>query len=368
LKILMVIPTFKPVVGGAERQLEGIAPLLTKLGCTVEVVTRRLSGAPAVDDSAGYRVRRLSTLGLRFGFHLSLIAFLLFRGHRHQVIHCHTLSGPAAICAFIGTLLRRPVLLKVTRSGPGSQIRGWQETRLRRLIFRLIQRSGARFVSISSDTLAELKQQGVPDRQLDYIPNGVTVPEFTRRQAAGPVTIVYTGRLIPRKRVDLLLRAFAATLAASSDKATLTIAGAGPEFGQLQGWACDQGIQDTVRFAGELDHQAVLSQLVVSDIFVLPSESEGMSNSLLEAMASGAVIVCSDIPANRELIEPGVSGLLFRDVNELSDHLGRLIADSGLRHQLARNAHQRVRDGYSFEAIAARYRDLYTSAARLSEK
>jgi glycosyltransferase involved in cell wall biosynthesis len=361
--VLMVIPTFAPMVGGAERQLEGIIPLLTDLGCAVEVVTRRLKGTPALDETAGYRVHRLDTHGFRFGFHIALALFLLMHGHRYRLFHCHTLSAPALVCAVLGMLLRRPVLVKVTRSGPGSQIRTWQHSRLRRLIFRMMIASGVRVISISDDTSEELRLIGVPDAQITRIPNGVGVPLRQHRDVVGTPTVIYSGRLVQRKRVDLLMRAFAAALQAQSRHALLRIAGDGPELARLRQLATELGICHAVHFSGELDHRSLLAELGRADIFVLASESEGMSNSLLEAMASGLAVIGYQIPANSELIEQEVSGLMFRDEEMLSGQIGQLIGDPSMRHRLATSAHARVKARFSFGAVSQSYYDLYMTIA-----
>jgi glycosyltransferase involved in cell wall biosynthesis len=368
ISVLMVIPTFAPIVGGAERQLEGIAPILTDLGCALEIVTRRLPGTPALDETAGYRVRRLNNLGFRLGFHISLALFLLMHGRRYRLIHCHTLSGPALICAIIGALLRRPVLLKVTRSGPGSQIQSWQSSSLRRLIFRLMLLSGTRVISISSDTHAELRRLGVPENRVTHIPNGVDVLARRDRLSVGRPTIIYSGRLIPRKRVDLLLRAFAACSQVRSQGAILRIAGIGPEAGRLRQLASKLDIDDAVHFLGELEHRHLLAELDTADIFVLPSDSEGMSNSLLEAMASGLAVIGADIIANRDLIEPGITGLTFRTEAMLSEQIGKLIDDAVMRRRLALAAHRRMATCFSFGAVAQAYYDLYKAIIIQSQR
>ena len=97
------------------------------------------------------------------------------------------------------------------------------------------------------------------------------------------------------------------------------------------------------------------------DVFVLPSTSEGMSNTLLEAMAAGVATVASDAGGNGEIIVPEVSGLLFRsaDVAGLAAQLGRLVGDPGLRARLAAAAATRVRLEFSIDAMLRRYEQLY---------
>jgi glycosyltransferase involved in cell wall biosynthesis len=357
----MVIPTFAPIVGGAERQLEGIAPNLIDLGCKLDVVTRKLNCTPEFEDTRGYHVFRLRSNGIRFGFHIALAFFLLTRGYRYRVIHCHTLSGPALISVLFGMIWRRPVLLKVTRSGPGSQIKRWQSNDLRRFVFRLMLAFGARFVAISEDTLSELKKIGVPNSKISLIPNGVTVQSPRDPGATKITTIIYTGRLIQRKRVDLLLRAFSRVLETRPQAALLRIAGTGPELINLQRLSTELALNHAVKFLGELDHDGILEELRNAEVFALPSESEGMSNSLLEAMASGMAVIAADIPANYELIQPGINGLMFSSEDMLSERIAYLIDDVSARERMAAAAFKTVRDRFSFLNVAKSYSALYDS-------
>jgi glycosyltransferase involved in cell wall biosynthesis len=102
--------------------------------------------------------------------------------------------------------------------------------------------------------------------------------------------------------------------------------------------------------------------LTEADIFVLPSRcGEGMSNALLEAMAAGCACVASDIVANREVLEQGRLGLLFRseDAADLATQLGHLLDRPEVRRHFALGARERIRERYAMAEVAARYERLY---------
>jgi glycosyltransferase involved in cell wall biosynthesis len=118
-------------------------------------------------------------------------------------------------------------------------------------------------------------------------------------------------------------------------------------------------ITDRVEFTG---HRNDVAQLLRSlDVFVLPSLSEGMSNTLLEAMGVGLPVLASDVGGNREIIQDGRSGLLFRSEDErgATDQLVRLTADADLRRALGVAAIERVREQFSIAAMLQRYEGLY---------
>lgn len=354
----MIIPSFAPLVGGAERQLEGLVPALQRRGCEVTVVTRRLTGTPAIDRSLGYEIIRLPHRG-PWGFNARLELFLLLRGRRFDLFHCHTLSGPALVSGLAAFLLRRPIILKVTRSGPGSQLRRWRNTMFGRRMLRVLLLVQSHFVALTREASMELTSLGVASGRITEIPNGVAIPPACPRPATRTLTFAYVGRLIARKRVGMLVRAFVAAERNFNADAQLRIIGGGEERTHLQALVAELGIRSEVVFCGELDHDAAIEELEQTDVFVLPSDSEGMSNSLLEAMSAGCAVVCSDIPVHRELIQNERTGLLFSSEPMLQRCLERLMAEPELRQKLGRDGADFIASNHSFDAVSARYLTLY---------
>ena len=162
--------------------------------------------------------------------------------------------------------------------------------------------------------------------------------------------ITYVGRLESIKGVDVFLEA-----AADLHNAHIQIVGrAEPNHPLVEQY------NDKVKFLGLRDD---ISEILQStDIFVLPSFAEGLSNALMEAMASGCACVASRVGGNRYLIEDGSSGLLFTagDVNELRKHLEQLIADPDLRSKLMSNARKRIEEQFSWDRVGTMYQELFT--------
>ena len=138
-------------------------------------------------------------------------------------------------------------------------------------------------------------------------------------------------------------------------------AGDGPERESLTSLATSLGCEDHVRFLGERDDVADLLQLC--DAFVLPSRHEGMSNALLEAMASGTPVVCSDIEENRWVTGP--AGLLAEagSIESLCDCLLTIHSTPKLRKELSEAGLQRVRECFRLENTLRLYRELYRGKA-----
>jgi glycosyltransferase involved in cell wall biosynthesis len=180
--------------------------------------------------------------------------------------------------------------------------------------------------------------------------------------SADEFVVVYVGRLVPWKRVDLLIDAWGQL--DPRDRGRLIIVGDGSESDTLH--ALGSHVGPDVRFEG-ISRRPVL-YLWAADAFANPSgdnkhQGEGLSVALLEAMAVGVPPVVTRGPGNDVVVEDGVTGLSFpvQDAAALAACLERVHHDVALRHRLGRDANARVRRDYSIETVAARLETLYAS-------
>ena len=208
-----------------------------------------------------------------------------------------------------------------------------------------------------------------PDR-ITKINNGVIVgngfigpdKEYLRSQSTiadkGAPVIATIGRLDSLKGVDYLLEA-AGILEERKIRANIVIAGEGPLRVRLEEKTKALGLTERVKFLGEIDNVAEL--LSITDIFVLPTLSEGCSNVILEAMSMGCAIVTTAIAANKELLEDDESGLLVpsKDPKALAEGLIKLMHDAQLRRRLGDRARQRVKEGFSVDKMVREYEKFY---------
>jgi sugar transferase (PEP-CTERM/EpsH1 system associated) len=295
---------------------------------------------------------------------LVLDLYRLFRRERPDVVHTHAwgtlIEGLAA-----ARLARVP---QVVHGEHGTlQLRGYQ---------RWIQRrawSAADKVLAVSTRLAErmAAETGFPLPRIHTIRNGVDLTRFGRMSRAvardrlslppGALVIGALGRLVPVKNHAALIEA-ARLLRDEGADTTVIIAGEGPLRGELEGLAASAGLADRVTFLGHrTDPEVVLAAL---DVFVLPSISEGLPNTVLEAMATGLPSVVSRVGGADELIEPGVTGVLVApgDPAALARALGTLIRDEGLRRVMGTAARLRTESEFTLAGMIRRYEGLYTSA------
>jgi sugar transferase (PEP-CTERM/EpsH1 system associated) len=210
------------------------------------------------------------------------------------------------------------------------------------------------------------KHVGIPESRMQVLYNGVDLDRFgkgdrkTARQEMGvqetDLVVGSVGRLVTVKNYPLLLKSVAAL---GRTDVIAVLVGEGPARAELEALARSLGIEKSVRFLGHRDD--VTRLLAGMDVFVLPSFSEGMSNTLLEAMASGAACVASNVGGNPELINHGIDGYLFEsgDQQALMEYLRRLCDDADLRKAFGEAARARVVSEFSIQAMIARYENLY---------
>ena len=189
------------------------------------------------------------------------------------------------------------------------------------------------------------------------------------RQAMGAAEhaplIAVVGRLSPEKGVDVFLEAFR-QLRVRLPGVRAVVAGDGPERARLESLCVDLDLGEAVRFVGYTPTPG--DYLTASDLVVLPSRSEGMPNVALEAMALGKPVVATAVGGLRELIEPGVSGLLVpqEEPTALAEAMARVLETPEITAGLAERGRQRVREHFSpaarARAVIAVYRELLNAA------
>ncbi|WP_339644746.1 TIGR03088 family PEP-CTERM/XrtA system glycosyltransferase [uncultured Porticoccus sp.] len=234
-----------------------------------------------------------------------------------------------------------------------------------------------RYIAVSRDLLQWLKHTvAIPEKKLRQIYNGVDAGKFSPRQddtqlgdLAPPgllpenaVVVGTVGRLAEVKNQQLLIEAVGYLFTKRPilrGTLRLVLVGDGPLKLQLVDRVKQLGLSDVVWFSGDRNDVPVLMQLM--DIFILPSLAEGISNTLLEAMASGLPVIATSVGGNVELIEEGVNGRLVpvNNVVAMADALAELVDDPTLRQSMGEKGLALVRTTFNWEKTVADYLAVY---------
>jgi len=243
------------------------------------------------------------------------------------------------------------------------------------LLRRLIQPLVGRYISVSIDLEKWLLETlGVPGRKVRQIYNGVDqfnfLPGTNRDLTLAPygfvsedsIVIGTVGRLAAVKDQASLIAAFEMLLNAIPEyrgRLRLIVVGDGPMREALQRQVQELGIQESTWMTG--DRQDVPALLQLLDLFVLPSLGEGISNTVLEAMATGLPVVVTDVGGNPELVEDGVNGRLVpvNDRQALANVMEQLVWREDLLKTMGSNSLEKVRTQFDWDRTVERYLDVY---------
>ena len=305
-------------------------------------------------------------MGLQGGndYVLPLKLARLFRQTRTDIVH--TRNPEAFFYGFLGAKLGG--IKTVIHSEHG---RLFPDKRHRMLVQRLFTRFTDKVFAVSEHLKRDLVTHvGLPASQIEVIYNGVNADKYPVDKTAtrgalgisdGDIVIGSVGRLAPVKNYDLLLRAVPGLR--GRHEVTVILVGDGPERARLEALAESLQIREQIRFLGHRDD--VRDLLAAMDIFVLPSHSEGMSNTLLEAMASGTPVVTSAVGGNTEIVLDRRDGLIFPpdDLEQLHARLALLCNDEAYRKRLGEAGYARVSQAFGIRAMIAHYEQLYDRAA-----
>jgi sugar transferase (PEP-CTERM/EpsH1 system associated) len=243
----------------------------------------------------------------------------------------------------------------------------WRRVAFRRLAYHLSDR-----VLCVSRQLRDFhaRSTGFPARRMTVVHNGVDSRRFgpdpagraRMRHELGiredEFCLGCVGNLLPVKDHATLLKALG-RLGELVRGWHLMVAGEGPERPRLEAAAAGLSSRMRISFLGRSTR--VPEMLNAFDVYVLPSVNEGISNSLLEAMATGLPVIAGDVGGNPEVVEDRVSGLLFPrgDAACLGSQLELLSSQGAMREELGAAARRRVREMFSIDSMAQSYERLY---------
>ena len=357
-KIAFVIPTLDQ--SGAERQLTLLATGLPRDEFQVEVIALN-RGGPLAEElrAAGIEVH---VLGKRFRFDPLTFVRLraLLKAFQPDVVQSFLFAANSYVR--LPGMVPACCRVVVSERCVDSWKSGWQLT----LDRKLIPRTAA--MTANSESVAQFYQNvGVPEELITVIPNAmpVRVPVYTREQALQILglqphhrVVGFAGRLAPQKRLKDLIWAFQ-LLHQVVDDVRLVLIGDGPERDSLSEMATSLGCRDRIVFAGH--RKDAYSLMSAMDAFVLASEFEGMSNSLMEAMSLGIPCVVSNIAPNLELVTHEQTGLVFPLGNgpDLAKALARVLQNAELSKSLGEAGRNLIIERHGVDLMVQKHRELY---------
>jgi phosphatidylinositol alpha-1,6-mannosyltransferase len=368
--IVLVSEWFPPVVGGSGELLANIYSRIST--AQVDVIT----GGGGSEGLAGSDLSPLRVFSSRFGASAGLFSLEALRNQAEIARAIRRRATPGAII-HCGRALPEGSAAWFSRLLGGSRFACWThgeelsyaaQSRDLSWLLRHVHRSSLALFANSHNTARLLVELGNPDEKVHVVHPGVDAQRFSpeRRddqlRAAllgdADLLLLSVGRLQKRKGHDLVLQAMS-RLARGGLKLRYVIAGHGPEAEALRTMTRDLGLDDQVRFLGEISSVELPSYYAAADIFVHPNrifgtEFEGFGLVFLEAAASGVPAIGGRSGGVPEAVEEGVTGFLVtgEDSLELEERIRLLAGSANLRTKLGRAARTRVLTEFTWERAA----------------
>ena len=378
LRVLMVCPQFRPMMGGYERAAERLGIELTRRGHQVTVVTERRERAwPRTENIQGLEVRRLTCWNRRrlqtVSGILFLARYLLSHARQFDLIHVHQYGWPSTVAIVLGRMLGRPVVLKLTNTGPQG-IRAVLDL-LPGTAFHVRQhRRLSACIATSARAREEIVELGLDAARVHLIPNGLDIRAFepvsakarseARRELGlgdGPLAITVC-RMRPEKNLSLLLEAWQ-RVQSRLPAARLAIVGDGDGMAGLKSLAKNLDLGPGLLLPGASSDPR--AWYAAADLYLLSSTNEGLSNSLMEALSCGLPMVSTRVSGSEDVVAAADIGLLvpLDDAPALADAATEMLGAPerleacGVRARAYAEAH------FSMSSVADRVEGLYASLA-----
>ncbi len=302
--------------------------------------------------------------------------FWIKKNHKKfDVVHCLGIFEISFRPAFWFERFNIPAYCKITGDFQGiskhsfvSKIFGISRLRKR----HLNRISG--YISISSSIYQNLRRLNISEDKIFSIPNGVNIEKFKPSDHRGKislrskylldnkVTILFVGGLSQRKQPMWLLHAFYSLIEDGFDNIQLVFLGpdrsGGVVIGELIEFVRKFNLESTVKF---FDHSSEPHEFYqLADIFCLPSKSEGMANSILEAMACQLPVIATDISGSSDLIENNYNGFIISNILELSVAIKHLILNPSDLVEFGKRSNSIIKNKFSSDIILKKHFDLFS--------
>jgi len=342
MKVAILIHHFLPEwIGGMELATFNIAEELVVRGHNVHVITSRNKGLLSEVVESGIHIHRIRWPNLKFigSLIFSLKTALTLSRVNPQIIQSQSISmGSTGLIS--KWVLNRPYIVW----GRGSEV--YLPHQFKKLTTRIVLGNADAVIALTDDMKQEI--QRLWPGEISVIPNGINLKKFERisRESArreleieqGDKVVLFVGTLRQIKGADYLVTAMQYILRAEP-RSRLILVGDGAERQKLEHLVSDLHLSARVSFVGKIQNEQIPTFMIASDVFVLPSLSEGLPVVVLEALAAALPIVATSVGGVPSIVADGINGFLIksRDVGQIADKVLLLLSDPELRHRMSEN-------------------------------
>jgi N-acetyl-alpha-D-glucosaminyl L-malate synthase BshA len=368
MKIVILSHGFPPKrIGGTELATYEIAQNLARIGHEVHVIIIMDVGLPKKSFEEGFYVHRIHWRRIRFfgGIIFWIKRFLCLKIIRPDIIHSQSLE--LALPAFLSKrFLNTPYVVWAQ----GSDV--YRANFFRKKIYSVVIKNANAVIALTKDMQQRIKE--MYNRDIFIIPNGVDLKRFSylsRKEIRVNLNIkdeekiiLFVGNLRPVKGVKYLIEAIK-LIRDKNKNVRLFLVGDGTEREYLENLTKEYDLEKYVNFLGKISNLKIPEYMMASDLFVLPSLSEGVPLVILEAMASGLSIIASNVGGLPEIIHDKENGFLVEpgQPEKIAEKVLQLLENEPLREKMSKNNKDKAKE-YDWKAIVVRLEEVYSTMKR----
>ncbi len=349
LSVLMFDAAFPPpIIGGKEKQAYLLSQELIRNGIDVMALSY-VHNSNKTELIGKLSIERVKKDLLGFAY---LPLFLLKMKAKHNILHIHTPSRIGVSLLIVGKLLGYKTVFKFPNENMLDN-----KNSISGKIWKLIVKKSDMLITLERSTYSKLLKENFIEKKIFNVSNGVEISKIKKNTKKKNIELIFLGRLVPQKKCDDLLKA-CEKLDENFKNWHLSIVGEGYLYDDLVSLSVELGIDKKVDFVGYQSN--TMEWLKKSDIFVISSEREGMSNSMLEAMSIGLPIVTTKVSSTEEMLGKDYEFAVdIGDVDSLASKIFKLSSDINKRRDISKFIYDRCVEKFSIKSVAKKYIERY---------
>src|SRR5579885_2487006 len=363
-RVIHISHAYPPALGGLEKVVQALARTQAKAGMNVSVITSQYHSSPLMredqgEDEDSLVVTRLKPWTIACTRIMPALPVKLSKLNSSDIVHLHIASAyiPEMVLLF-SKIKRYKYIAHLHLDLEPTSHAGILLKIYKPFVLRYVLQHAAYVIVFTKEQKNTVhRQYNIDLARIVIIPNGVenVFSQKKQRHLHKKPRLLFVGRLEKQKNIPQLLHA----LRGISEKFETFVVGEGSLLSEHKKSAKELGLKD-INFVGRADGKKLLNYYKKSDIFVLPSEREGMPLALLEAMAMGLPVVATNVNGNRDVIKNNINGFLVKlhDVHGLRFALLQLRSNKNVYKQFS-NMSKELAKQYSWTKISAQVTKLY---------
>lgn len=369
------------------------AKTLVDKGFEVHVVTQHNQNTPYEEIVEGIHVHRFRWLeprkfralvhfrgvidSIRLLTYVIALFFKLIRvifKYKINIIHAHSTIPTGFLAVIISKIFRIPSFV----TAHGMDVNNFENSLIFKRIISYTLNNCYKTIAVSDDLADKMEQLGVDENKILVLRNAVDINRFKPINGKSflkdeveenEVVILFVGYLDTFKGIFELIDAFF-KIYKENKSIKLLIVGTGPKHKELKRKVSELELDNSVIFTGKVAHGDIHQYYQAADIFVLPSYSEGLPLSILEAMASNTSVIAGNVGGIPEIIEDGKNGFIVppKDIEVLIEKLNILIFNTKLRESFAKNSLKMVQNNFDINKKTNSLIKFYIDAIHVKDE